>query len=97
MSFFQKLFKSPPANSGKFYTFDVKCKRCGEIIHGQVNVNNEPSLEFDEAGKPYFICRKVLIGNGNNLCFQQIETVFKFNEQRGLLERQITGGEFVEN
>jgi len=94
MNFFKKLFTSPPSTSGKFYTFDVKCKRCGEIIHGQVNVNNEPSLEFDDNGKPFYICRKVLIGD--KLCFQRIEVVFKFNEQRGLLERQITGGEFVE-
>ncbi len=95
MNFFKKLFTSAPSNPGKFYEFDVKCKRCGEIIHGQVNVNNEPSLEFDEQGKAYFFCRKVLIGQ--NLCFQQIEATFKFNEQRGLLERQITGGEFADS
>jgi len=94
MNFFKKVFTPPPANSGKFYNFDVKCKRCGEIIHGQVNVNNDPSLELDDNGKAYFVCRKVLMGS--NLCFQQIEAVFKFNEQRGLLDRQITGGEFVE-
>jgi hypothetical protein len=72
----------------------VKCKRCGEIIHGQVNVNNDPSLEFDEQGKPYYLCRKVVMGN--QMCFQQIEVIFKFNDLRGVLERQITGGEFVE-
>jgi hypothetical protein len=51
-------------------------------------------VEYDEQGKPYYICRKVLIGD--KLCFQQIEVNFKFNEQRGLLDRQISGGEFVE-
>ena len=94
MNFFKKLFTQPPSNPGRFYTFAVKCKRCGEIIHGQVNVNNDPSLEFDENGKTYFTCRKVLVGSGH--CFQQIEVIFKFNEARGLLDRQITGGEFVE-
>jgi hypothetical protein len=94
MTFFKKLFGPVPSNPGKFYEFDVKCKRCGEIIHGQVNVNNDPSLEFDENGKPYYICRKVLMGE--NLCFQQIEVNIKFNEQRGVLEKQISGGEFVE-
>ena len=94
MNFFQKLFTPRPSNSGTFYTFAVKCKRCGEIIHGQVNVNNEPSREYDENDKAYFICRKVLMGS--QLCFQKIEVIFKFNEQRGLLDRQITGGEFVE-
>jgi hypothetical protein len=94
MSFLKKLFSPPPSNYGRFYTFSVKCKRCGEIIEGQVNLNNEPSLDFDEKEKPYYVCRKVLVGD--KLCFQQIEVVFKFNEQRGVLDRQITGGEFVE-
>jgi DNA-directed RNA polymerase subunit N (RpoN/RPB10) len=94
MSFLKKLFTPPPSNYGQFYNFSVKCKRCGEIIAGQVNLANDPSLAFDEKGKPYYICRKVLVGD--KLCFQQIEVVFKFNEQRGVLDRQITGGDFVE-
>ena len=94
MIFLKKLFTFPQFNYGRFYTFSVKCKRCGEIIEGQVNLSNDPSLEFDEKGKPYYICRKVLVGD--ELCFQQIEAIFKFNEQRGVLEKQITGGEFVE-
>jgi beta-xylosidase len=94
MSFLKKLFSHPPSNYGRFYNFSVKCKRCGEIIEGQVNLSNDPSLEFDEKGRPYYVCRKVLVGD--KLCFQQIEVVFKFNEQRGVLDRQITGGEFVE-
>jgi len=94
MNFFKNLFPPRPANYGRFYNFSVKCKRCGEIIAGQVNLSNEPSLEFDEKGKPYYICRKVMMGNQQ--CFQQIEVIFTFNEQRGVLDRQITGGEFVE-
>lgn len=93
---FLKNFLSPrPSNQGTFHIFTVKCKRCGEIIQGQVNLNNEPSREYDENGKPYFICRKVLVGNG--LCFQRIEAIFKFNEQRGLLDHQITGGDFIDD
>ena len=95
MNFFQKLLTPQTANRGTFHTFAVKCSRCGEIIHGRVNVNNEPSLEIDESGKEYFICRKVLMGN--QLCFQRIEVVFKFNEARGLLDQEITGGKFVED
>ena len=95
MNPFKKLFAPRPSNTGKFHIFSVRCKRCGEIIQGQVNVNNEPSLEFDENGKAYYTCRKVLMGS--QMCFQKIEVVFKFNELRGLLDRQITGGEFVED
>jgi hypothetical protein len=94
MNFFKRLLTPRPSNPGTFHVFAVKCNRCGEIIHGQVNVNNEPSREYDEKGRPYFVCRKVLVGN--QLCFQQIEVIIKFNELRGLLDRKITGGEFVE-
>jgi hypothetical protein len=94
MNFFQKFLTPRPSNQGTFHVFAVKCSRCGEIIHGRVNVNNDPSLEIDESSKEYFICRKVLMGN--QLCFQRIEVVFKFNAARGLLDRQISGGEFVE-
>jgi hypothetical protein len=94
MSFFRSLF-SPPRPTGKFYSFSVKCRRCGEIIRGQVNVNNEPSYELDENGKPFYICRKVLIGNGR--CFQQIEVVINFDESRNMLDRKIINGEFVED
>jgi hypothetical protein len=72
----------------------VRCKRCGEIVAGQVNLSNDPSLEFDENNKPYYVCRKVLIGSGH--CFQSIEAHFKFDEDRRLLEREVMGGEFVE-
>jgi hypothetical protein len=95
MNFFKKILPQRPSNSGKFHIFAVKCSRCGEIIRGQVNVNNDPSQEYDENGKPYFTCRKVLVGN--QMCFQRVEIIFKFNESRGLLDRQITGGEFVKD
>ncbi len=93
MNFFKSLFSSPRP-TGTFYPFSVKCKRCGEIIQGQVNVYNEPSLEFDEKGKPIYICRKVLIGNEH--CFQQIEVVFKFDEGRRVIDRTIGGGDFTD-
>jgi hypothetical protein len=92
MNLIKTLF-STPRSRGKFLTFSVKCKRCGEIIHGQVNINNEPSLELGEKGKPFYTCRKVLIGDDH--CFEQIEVIFKFDEDRRVLDKRITGGEFV--
>ncbi len=97
MNFFQKLFKSftpPPNLHGNYYAFSVKCRRCGEVIQGQVNIYNDPSLEIDDQGKSYYVCRKVLIGSSG--CFQQIEVIFKFDEPRRVLDRQISGGEFAD-
>lgn len=95
MSFLKKLFTPIPTNSGRFHTFQVKCKRCGEIIEGQVNLSNDPSLEHDPKGRTYYVCRKVLMGSRR--CFQRIEVTLYFNERRGVIDRQITGGEFAED
>jgi hypothetical protein len=94
MNFIKKLFSPPTPYRTTFHKFSVKCKRCGEMVQGQINIYNEPSLELDEHDHPFYVCRKVLMGSG--LCFQQMEVVYKFDKERNVLERQITGGEFVE-
>ncbi|MGD8404839.1 MAG: hypothetical protein PVJ21_14350 [Anaerolineales bacterium] len=91
MGFLKKLFGGGTSSSSSdFYTFTVKCDRCGEIIEGKINMSNDLSLA-DEGG--YFV-RKVLIGSQR--CFQQIEATFKFDASRGLQEKQISGGTFLE-
>ena len=96
MSFLKNLFGGTPAKPEKrYYTFHVKCNRCGEIIEGRIDLDNELSLEY-EGDSTYYIVRKGLIGNGNNRCFQQIEVEMKFNSDRQLIEQQAQGGKFVE-
>lgn len=91
MGFLKKLFGGGTASSSSdFYTFNVKCDRCGETVEGKVNMNSDLSLD-DEGG--YFV-RKVLMGGGR--CFQQIEATFKFDASRKLQDKQIGGGKFVE-
>jgi hypothetical protein len=58
-----------------------------------VDLDNDPSVEYEEGGEVYY-ARKVLIGEGR--CFQRVETAFKFTPERELIEREISGGEFVE-
>jgi hypothetical protein len=93
MNFLKKLFGSSPANPQKHdYNFSVKCKRCGEIIQGRVNLDNDLSVEYEEGGDVFY-ARKVLIGEGK--CFQRMEVELKFTSDRKLLEQHITGGEFA--
>ncbi|MDO9302353.1 MAG: hypothetical protein Q7T89_13275 [Anaerolineales bacterium] len=93
MNIFQKLFGSSSASSQKrYYTFSVKCKRCGEIIAGRVDLDNDLSVEYGDGGDIY-IARKTLMGE--NKCFQRMEVELKFTSSRELLERHITGGEFT--
>jgi hypothetical protein len=93
MNLLKKLFGGSPAQSDQHvYTFSVKCKRCGEVITGRVDLNNDLSAEYEEGGDVFF-ARKVLMGE--NKCFQRVEVELKFNSARQLLEQHATGGEFV--
>ena len=95
MDFLKKLFGGSPAKSQKrYYTFSVKCLRCGEVIEGRVDLDNGLSVEY-ESNRDVYYARKVLIGN--NKCFQRMEVELKFTSTRELLERYVTSGEFVEN
>ena len=92
MGFLKNLFSGTPAKPEKrYYVFEVKCNRCGEIIEGRVDLDNDLSLEFEDNRNVYF-GRKVLVGSGH--CFQQIEVELKFDSSRQLLEQQVTGGQF---
>jgi hypothetical protein len=93
MGFLKKLFSdSPVRSSSPFYSFTVKCDRCGELIEGHVNLNDDLSADYEEGGDLYHV-RKVLMGEGR--CFQRIEVVLKFNAARELVEQQVHGGQFV--
>jgi hypothetical protein len=89
------LSRSARSSAGHFYTLHVQCHRCGEIIHAQVNLSNDLSVEYGEAdGATTYHCRKLVMGNQN--CFQQIEVKLTFDANRKVTDRQITGGTFVE-
>ena len=96
MGFFKKLFGGGSSHTKKeYYVFQVKCKRCGEILEGRVDVDNDLSVEYEDGGDTYY-CRKVLMGDGKNLCYQQIEVGLKFSSDRKLVERRVeSGGDFV--
>jgi hypothetical protein len=95
VSLLDRIYKSlfPPRPPSRYLRFRVKCKRCGEILEGMLDLYNDPSLEF-EGETPVYFCRKVLMGSGR--CYQPVEVTFKFDESRKELERQIAGGEFGE-
>ena len=92
MGFLKKLFGGEAAKPEKrYYVFQVKCNRCGEIIEGRVDLDNDLSLS-DEGNN--YIVRKGLIGA--NRCFQQVEVEMTFTPSRELIEKQVRGGTFIE-
>lgn len=92
MGFLKNLFGGASAKPDKrYYLFHVKCNRCGEIIEGRVDLDNDLSLS--DEGDNYLV-RKGLIGN--NRCFQRIEVEIRFTSDRKMIEQQAQGGTFVE-
>jgi putative IMPACT (imprinted ancient) family translation regulator len=93
MNLLEKIFGGSSASpQNRYYAFTVKCLRCGEIIAGRVDVNNDLSVEYEDGGDVYY-ARKTLMGE--NRCFQRMEVELKFTSSRELLERHVTGGEFT--
>jgi hypothetical protein len=94
MGFFQKLFggAKPARPVKRYYTFSVTCKRCGEVIEGRVDLEHDLSIEYEDDGEVFY-SRKTLMGA--NKCFQRMEAEFKFSAARTLIDRQVSGGEFV--
>ena len=98
MNFLKQLssFFATPARGGENATWlIVRCNRCGEVIRARVNLYNDLSVEYDDQGKrTAYHCRKILTGGQH--CFQPIEVTLTFDTSRKLVDRQITGGTFVE-
>jgi hypothetical protein len=98
MGFFKKLgsfFSTSPSENEVSYYIGVKCDHCGEEIRARVNLYNDLSIEYDDTGNiSGYICHKVIVGAQR--CYQPIDIVLKFDPKRKLLEKEITGGKYLE-
>jgi lysyl-tRNA synthetase class I len=92
MSFFKNLL-NPQKPQKSYYTFKVKCNRCGEIIEGRVDLDNDLSIEYEDKREVYIV-RKGIMGSGR--CFQQINVELKFSSTRAVIGEEVQGGVFVE-
>ena len=81
--------------TGSILDFYVRCDRCGEIIHGQINLANDLSVRY-EGDDTFYFCRKGLIGGGETRCFQQVTVEYTFDARRTVIERRVEGGRFAD-
>jgi hypothetical protein len=100
MGMFKKL-SSLFAGAGKAdsdaFWIAVKCNRCGEVTQTRIDLRNDLSIEYDEAGGlPTYFCRKVLMGEAGH-CFQRMEVELTFDANRNLVSREVSGGQFIES
>jgi hypothetical protein len=91
----KSLFGSGGGSSSPLLDFYVRCDSCGEVIHGQINLNNDLSVQYDGDDASYF-CRKGLVGSGETRCFQQVTVEYTFDARRQVIDRRVEGGRFVE-
>ncbi len=99
MNIFSKianLLSSPGRADSDALWVAVMCKRCGEVTRARVDLRNDLSIQYDEAGgMPTYFCRKVLMSEGGH-CFQRMEVALTFDANRKLVNREVSGGEFVD-
>ena len=97
MGFFNKIaefFSASGSEDDEAYWIYVRCNRCGEDLRSRVNLLNDLSVEYVGENDQMYHCRKTIVGGTG--CFQRIEVSLNFDKNRNVLERQISGGEFID-
>lgn len=88
----------PLVCSARSFTLSVRCATCGEVIRVRVDRDHELQAVYaedaNEGDRPleYELCKE-LVGER---CQNLIRFTIKFNCDHGLIDSQISGGEFVE-
>lgn len=74
-----------------FYTIYVRGHRCKEALSTRIYLRRDLS-DQDDSG---YIARKILAGTGRNRCFERVEVILYFDEQKNIVDQQISGGVFI--
>lgn len=95
-----KLLSGPKSRESDATWIAVRCNRCGEVIRARVNLFNDLSAQYGEdgGGEVSYYCHKQLMGEGaeGRRCFQRIEVELTFDSRHKLINREISGGTFVD-
>lgn len=86
-----------PAGQAQFdrrsYWVYVRCNRCGEILNTRIDLQNDLSIDYKTNE---YTVQKVIVGSGENRCFQRITVNLRFDKNKRPLEIEAEGGEVVE-
>ena len=97
MSLFKKIsdyFNSPSnVDEAGYYVF-VRCNKCREPLKSRINLHHDLSVDYDGPNGQTYFSRKTIVGSSG--CFQRIEIELTFNKKRRLINREISGGIFIE-
>jgi DNA-directed RNA polymerase subunit N (RpoN/RPB10) len=90
-----KLFSEYNSVDKVGYWVYVRCNRCGENLKSRINLYNDLSVNYDEHGNQTYLCRKTFVGRQG--CFERIEVKLVFDQRRKLIDKEISGGTFIES
>ena len=82
-----------PSADKRYLTIYVLSRRCNEPISGQVDLLNELSKTDD--GEYAYYTRKVLHTTGESRCFSQVEIEIFFNQDKKVVDHEVTGGSWL--
>jgi len=89
-----KYLTSSSSGDEAAYWVYIRCNRCEEPLRTRVNLHNDLSVDYQGRKGQTYHCRKTLVGRQG--CFQRIEIELSFDRNRKLIERDISGGTFIE-
>lgn len=93
MDFLRRLFGGGggrPGQDGGMY-FYLRSKRSGEIVQVRLDLN-QLSPEYDGDRVVGYFTNKTAVGQRS---FERMEAEFRFDSQKHLTDKSVSGGEFV--
>lgn len=97
MNFLKNLFRllsgGAPRGNSRYLPIYVLSHRCNEPVCGQVDLLNELS-QVDDGPHAYFT-RKVLHTSGERRCFSQVDVTLYFNQNKQVVEHEVSGGRWL--
>ncbi len=88
--FFKKLFSS--GGSEDFIEFKMKCNNCNEVVTVGVNLKYDLQQDLDSEAGGYILKKEVQ----DSKCFRVMILTAKFSLNKDLIDKSISGGEFVD-
>ena len=95
MRWLKRLFapRASPASNDALWIY-VRCRRCSEAIQVRVDRRYDLASEMRDPGEPgpAYTLHKDIVGTH---CFQRIAVDLAFDARLEIIERHITGGEWL--
>ena len=86
------LFSSKPLSSAdNLLVLNVKCGHCGETVTLRVNTVTDLQPDWDSGKGGYLLSKEVQ----DSKCFKIMKLTARFDQEKNLLEKSVSGGEIV--